>query len=312
MSDPADGVKPPWYADKDLPVLLYRINRRPSDQQSLFAAGELPSFLDHLEEALLFGTPVVTGRSYQREWLLGNREINSDYRYLSGWIGYDTTGPGRRDYYDGSTKSWATELIEEQRTAKAPFAIAAETRILGVAKHPSFSSGTLAVVFEALLDGRENADLPAPAVDWAVEPLLDEPGFEQWLRETVLLERVTFSVKLPNPDAAESFAELSEHILKMDANLTHTLTPRDKRRGLSKDFQQEPISQGLLEMARRSYAQVTARGRSGLNRVRDYNQKDRVLKRRVKLPSSSLEAQRTLGEYTSRQPSPGGADGQST
>ena len=126
--------------------------RRPG--QSLFAAGELPSFLDHLEEALLFGTPVVTGRSYQPEWLLGNREINSDYRYLSGWIGYDTTGPGRRDYYDGSTKSWATELIEEQRTAKAPFAIAAETRILGVAKHPSFSSGTLSVVFEALLDGR--------------------------------------------------------------------------------------------------------------------------------------------------------------
>jgi len=307
--DEDERVKPPWYAGREIGVYLFRINRRPRAQGNLFSQGVSdPPFIDHLTEVLLMGTPVVTGRRHQREWLLGNREIDSLQRYLSGWVGYDTTGPGRRDRYDDATKSWVTEEVEEERTAKAPFAIAVETRLLGVARHPTFRPGPLAVVFESVLNQGESTR-QGPTTDWGVEPLLDEPDFERWLAGTTVLDRVTFSVKLPNPDADESFRQISEHLRNMDSDLTHTLRPRDKDRGLSKDFQEDPISQGLLEMAKRSFAQVTAKGKSAIGRLREYSQTDRVRQGHVTLPQESLQAQQSLGDYTVQQDAPGSADG---
>ena len=296
-------VKPPWYSVAEVPCFLYRVNRRPRAQGSLLASSD-PSFIDHLTEVLLMGSPVTTGTRYQREWLLGNREIDASSRYLSGWVGYDTEGLANRDRFDPETKSWVTDQVTEERTAKAPFAISAETRLLAVAKHPTFAPGSVAKVFDIVLNLGENSRL-APAAEWAVEPLLDEPGFDEWLAKTAILERVTFTVKVPNPDAAESFAELAQHLSVMDAEVTHVLRPQDPARGLNKDFQQDPISQGLIEMARRSFATVRAKGKSVANKVREYDQKERVRRGRVQLPEPPLEAQQALGEYVIRQDAPG-------
>jgi hypothetical protein len=144
-----------------------------------------------------------------------------------------------------------------------------------------------------------------PSTDWGVEPLLDEPDFERWLTGTAVLDQVSFTVKMPNPDAADSFRQIAEHLQAMDADLTHTLRPRDRERGLSKDFQQDSISQGLIEMAARSFAQVRAKGRNIANRVREYNQKERVLKGRLTLPEGVIDAQHALGEFAIQQDAPG-------
>lgn len=126
MSDETEQPLLPWFAGKEVPVLTHRINRRLREQQSLFAT-ELPPFVDHLAECLLFGQSVVTGRRYQRHWKLGNRNIDAEGRYLAGRIGYASEGDEIEDTYDDQAAEWRTEVVSAERHAAAPFAIAADT-----------------------------------------------------------------------------------------------------------------------------------------------------------------------------------------
>lgn len=306
----ADGgeQKVPWYAVKDVPIFFFRVNRRPG-QPSLFSQQDMPDFMDHVTEVLLFGPVIVTGRRFQREWRLGNRLIDASASYLSGWVGYDAVGEAERDRYDEATNSWGTETVEEEQTARAPFAIAGQTRILAIVKHPKFNPGGLAIVFQNLLnmgeDDRQRADPTVMPVEWAVEPLLDESDFDGWLNNTPVLDYISFSVKLPNPDADEAFREVAEHLRHEDADLTHILRPRDKERGLNRDLRGDKIASGLLEMANRSFAIIRAKGRSALNRSRTYDQTSRVRKGQTRLPPGDRAAQQALGEYIIRQDAPG-------
>ena len=309
-SEATSGPRPPWYADKDVPVLMYRINRRQRPQGNLFDQGEPPSFLDHLTECLLFGAEVVTtGRGRERHWMLGNREINEAAGYLAGWIGYRTEDAEQQDDYDLDSKAWTTAVVPTERRATAPFVIVVESRFLFVAKHPTFAEGTLAVVFESLLNTGED-EREVPTTTWAVEPVLDTVDFARWLQQTAVLDTVTFHVRLPNPDAAESFEQIVAHLDAQDAGaLDHKLTPRDPERGLNKDFDQNPISQGLMEMARRAFALVRAKGRGAAGALRTYNQRERVRRETVRMPGEHAAAQEAVvvhGLERSRQESGSG------
>lgn len=291
-------VRPPWYADKDVAVLMYRVNRRPRPQGNLFDSGQTPAFLDHLTECLLFGIEVVTsGRGHERRWRLGNRDINSTLGYLAGWIGYRTEDAEEQDDYDTDAKEWRTAVVPTERRATGPFVIVGETQFLFVAKHPTFAEGPLVVVFETLLNqGEEQRE--ASNTDWAVEPLLDTVDFTRWLRQTAVLETVAFHVRLPNPDAAESFAQITAHMDAQEAGiLDHKLTPRDPERGLKKDFEQDPISQGLMEMARRAIASIRAKGKSVAGTPRTYNQRERVRRERIRMPASHDAALQTVVQH---------------
>ena len=294
---PVAERRPAWYADKDIPLLVYRVNRRPRAQVSFFDSAP-PSFLDHVAEVLLFGAQIVTSRGrHERTWTLGNREIDAEARYLAGWIGYRTEGAEEQDDYDPDALAWRTLVVETQRRATAPFTIIAASQLLFVAKHPTYSEGSLAVVFESLLQQGENARSGANT-DWAVEPLLDTEDFTHWLGDTAVLDKVTFHVRLPNPDAAEEFEQITAHLRAQKAGrLDHTLTPADPERGLDKDFEQEPLSRGLMAMCRRAYAQVSARGRSAAATIRRYNQRERGRRDTVRMPSDHDAAQREIIEH---------------
>ncbi len=92
---PSENALEPWYGGKPGTIMFYRINRRPLPEPTLFD-DQPDDVLDHLTEVLLFGEPVVTGRRYQREWLLGARSIDTKEPPGSGvTAGTDVTGLGR-------------------------------------------------------------------------------------------------------------------------------------------------------------------------------------------------------------------------
>lgn len=299
-ADQTSEARPAWYADKDVPVLMYRINRRDLPM-TLFESVEdqtPPPFLDHLAECLLFGTEVSTiGRGHQRWWRLGNRDLNPDRGYLAGWVGYRSDDAEAEDTYDDATQEWNTVVVEREKRATAPFVVVDGSRFLFVARHPSFAAGTPATVFEMLLNQGES-ERSVRTTEWAVEPVLDTAEFREWLSETAVLDSVSFHVRLPNPDAAESFAQLDAHLRAQDAeSFDHKLNPRDPDRGLNRDFTSDPISLGLLEMARRAFATVKAKGRNAAGGTRVFNQRDKVRQDVVPLPGDHDAAESAVIEH---------------
>lgn len=299
MSELSDAgeVKPPWFADKSVLVLTYRINRRPTDQGNLFAA-QPESFFDHVAECLEFGFETTTSRGRERHWRLGNRVIDAQSRWISGWVGFHAEDVEPRDEYDEATSSWLTEIVNTEQRSTAPFVIAKATRFLCVAKHPDFTEGGIPSVFEALLNLGESRREQATTI-WSVEPVLDKVDFEHWLGEMSVVESVTFIVKRPNPDAAESFKQIDDHMRDTGTGtLIHKLTPSDPERGLTKDFEKDSISQGLMEMARKSFARIRAGGKALIGGESTYDQNERVRREHVSLPATRDEATQALIEYT--------------
>ncbi len=180
--------------------------------------------------------------------------------------------------------------------ATAPFAVDAESQILVVIKHPTFSESVLPNVLTTLLnDGerqREDRD-----TEWAVEPLLDDAAFGEWLDGIAVLEQLRFDVKLPNPDSADAFDELVAHMNSQGAGeMVHVLKPRDPAQGLTKDIEGDTLGAGLMEMARRSFASVRALGRNKRGKRTEYNQKTKGLRERLTMPDTYEQAQRRLAD----------------
>lgn len=295
-SEASERPRPPWYAVRDVTVLIYRINRRPLPL-TLFSPDEPnPPFPDHLAECLLFGPAVTTaGGGHERHWRLGNRTIDRADRYLAGWVGYITEDAEEQNNYDNDTAEWKTEIVQSERRVTAPFVIVAESRFLYVVKHPTFSEGAVRVVFEALLNLGER-EREVRTTEWAVEPVLDTADFGRWLEETAVLDSVSFHVRLPNHDADDNFKQLADHLKIMKAeSFDHRLKARDPESGLSKNFEDDAISQGLMQMARRAFATVRAKGRAINGKPRSYDQRERVRKARLpRLPADQDQARDRL------------------
>lgn len=303
MSDDVPPVEPvPWFANRELPVLFFRINRRRFEQLRLPLGPErdpsvLPPFFDHLVECLLVGEEVVTsGRGVDRTWRVGNRHISQNQDYLTARLGFETPEVETHDMFDADALEWRTTVQSGERVVTTPFAVIEASRYLCIAKPSSIADRTFRTVFEDLLN-RGERQRGTVQVEWAVEPLLDEASFARWLEQVRILDKVTFNVKLPNPDAADSFRQLTEHMEAAGAGeLDHTLRPRREDRGLSKDLEGDPISQGLMEMAKLSFAQIKAKGRDAAGKVLEYSQKNKVRRQRTKLPSTYDEAEAVIAQ----------------
>ena len=283
----------PWFAGRDVPLLLYRVNRRPLAQLKLFSQ-QPAKFLDHLVECLLFGAEVATaGRGSTRYWRLGNRHISIEEGYLAGLIGYRSGDTEAQDEYDEDNAEWKHTVVPTERRVTAPFVVVAATRLLVVAKHPTFGETTLPYVFEYLLQQGERAR-SEQTTEWAVEAVLDSKDFDRWVQETAVVSSVAFDVRMPNPDSSELFDQLVQHMNTAEANLHHSLKARDPERGLNKNFEQDSLSQALLDMAKRSFAIIRASGRNAQGRTRTYSQRERVRRQTALMPRGYDEAEATV------------------
>lgn len=292
----------PWFADKDVTILCYRINRRPLSAQGSVFDQETPEFITHLEQCLLFGREVTSGSRFQRTWKLGNPRVAEDQTWLSGFVGWQKPGEAEQVAYDEPSHEWIISTAARQEGAFAPFVVVGSSQELFVLKHKSFAETTLPDVFEELLNEGE-AKRENRTTRWAVEPLLDKQVWDSWLAGTTVLDTLTFTVKLPNPDAADSFAQIAAHLEAADAaELTHALRPSDKDAGLNKNFEDDPWSKGLMEMARRSYARIKAIGHKG-GIKRTFDQREKVRRKTMTGPSSYDEVQDALRDHVT------GADG---
>lgn len=276
----------PWFAERQVQVVNYRVNRRPLPQGNLFG-GQPENFLDHLVEALLFGHEVSVGRRGDRRWQLGNCRIDSAGRFLAGVIGWESEQLREEDHFDDARAEWVPSVGRASQVSLSPFVIEATSRRLFVMKHPSFAETTLATVFRTILNEGEAAREAGPTTEWDVQPMLDEIEFEEWLHQIAVLDKVTFVARLPNPDAEEAFLELEEHLRQMRAGeMRHELKAADDEAGLSTNFGGDKLANGLLEMSKRGYAAVSAMARDSAARVRKFVQRNSAKHNTIEIEST--------------------------
>jgi hypothetical protein len=282
------GRATPWFSGQDGEVVLYRINRRPLPQGSMFATAAPTTFFDHLVEVLLFGEPFVTGRAHKREWRLGNRDIMPDGSALTGQLGWTGEDTRPRDAYDNDRLEWEDEVGPDMRTARAPFAIDARSRVLGVLKHRSFSDTTVAAVFEGLLR-RGEFETREPTTEWSVEPILDEQEFRAWLAAADAVLRLTMVAKLPNPDPLPEFEGLWSYLEERKARLRREVLEARDDSGLANLQQDETVRQ-VVAMGTHGFGYVAADGLRNGRRTR-YDQRESGARERTgALPATWPEA----------------------
>jgi hypothetical protein len=270
----------PWFANRESEaLLLYRVNRRPLLQASLFAE-QPPDFFAHLLSVLLFGEVVDTGRQYQRFWRLGNRVVDERDNMLMGQIGYERAQHRPTDRYDEQTQAWTDDVSLTEATARAPFVIDGETRILAILRHPTFREETLPSVFTELLNQGEQRAFEYPTTEWDVEPILDETDFLTWLRSAEAVQRVTFVAKLPNPAGLPEFRPVWQRMEQRRAKaMRELMEARDPDLGLN-EIEEDEIARAYVAMASEGYGYVTGR-RKYRGRPEQYDQRRRVRKRHI-------------------------------
>ncbi|MGN9803048.1 hypothetical protein [Micromonospora sp. L32] len=288
MSDvPGENLPEPWFAERSGVVLLYRINRRPLPEPSLFAH-QPELFMDHLVEVLQFGVPEVTGRRNKREWRLGNREITPDEDALFGQIGWVRTDYRAADHYNEAEMRWEDIVEGREVSARAPFVIDGGSRILGVLQHPSFAPTTVAKVFENLLRRGEEAR-EAASTEWSVEPILDEQDFLSWLRSVDSVQRIMMVAKLPNPDALPEFEPVWDRMQQRKARLLKEIMEAANVEVGLQDLEEDAQVRAFLAMGTNAFGYVVADGRRGRHDTR-YDQRERSAHERTdELPSNWMQ-----------------------
>jgi hypothetical protein len=142
--------------------------------------------------------------------------------------------------------------------AYSPFLIDSDSRILGIVRHPEFNNPkTVAEVFTGLLNQGEFRR--ESAIDWAVEPVLDEDDFFDWLSRTPVVERVRFVAKVPNPDAIEGHEFINARLDRLNADRIQEEISTQSESGLQK-LREDSQALGFVESARQRFGYVTAQG----------------------------------------------------
>lgn len=272
------GQSLPWFTNKPVDILQYRVNRRELSQLNLLGT-QPDSFVDHLAEVLLFGHAVSVARRGERIWQLGNRRISSDRGTISGVIGWQSQESREEDYFNQESAEWVSRVEQSNRATIAPFSIETDERKLLVVKHPSFAETTLASVFRSILNDGENQRSLGPTTDWDVEPILDDIEFFDWLQTIAVLSQISFDVRLPNPDSEEEFEELHRYLESMRASqMKHTLKPSNPERGLSTDLTSHPLTAGMIQMAKHGFASIAASALDSSSKIKRFIQKNRTMR----------------------------------
>jgi len=85
-------VAPPWFADRAGDFLLFRVNRRPIGENTLFPARMPEDVFEHFVGVLAPGWEVESGRRNRRRWRVGGIDIDREHRVLTGKLGWTPEG----------------------------------------------------------------------------------------------------------------------------------------------------------------------------------------------------------------------------
>lgn len=262
-----------WFSEKTLDVLIFKINRRPISAFML-AVYEPPSDLyAHLEQILAEAHEVTSGRRIQRRWRVGNLEFDDVNREIRGRIGWTRSTESLQNQWDDDSKSFLEDWTMREDSAVSPFVILVDDELVGVLRHPSFSTEeTVNLMLEHLLNQGER-DLEAPTVAWNVDPIGDAKRFDEWFSSMDQVLTLTLAVKRPNPDGAKEFEEVERRLDELEAEyIQQSLKARDETVGLDKAAVRRDRSlTGFIEAAMRSYGWVKGTGKKNGKR-RSFNQ----------------------------------------
>lgn len=274
-----------WFADKEIDVLLYRVNRRPLLAGTLFAdaleAERPPDVLVHLQENILEHDPTTeSGRRFKRTWQIGNVAVDLDARILTGRLGWRRSGEELATDWDAAAREWIDRVVPGDRSAVSPFAFVADGRYVGVLKHSSFTEQTIAQVLTALLN-RAEKERAFPTTDWDVEPVGDASEFYDWLAATDRVTKLELVFKRPNPDAEPAFAELFARLDAMRADSIREIITTKAEDGLNKEaVRTEPVTQAFITAAMVAFGYLVGRGVNNGRKV-TYDQRKQVARERI-------------------------------
>ena len=159
--------------------------------------------------------------------------------------------------------------------------------------HGRFIETTLATVFRSILNDGESQRSLGPSTNWDVEPILDDTEFFDWLRTIAVLSKIKFDVRLPNPDSEEAFEDIHQYLDEMRASqMLHTLTPVDPDVGLSTDLTSNRFTAGLIEMAKRGFASITASALDSGAKIKRFIQNNRTMRKTRTLMSETYNEAR--------------------
>jgi hypothetical protein len=231
------------------------------------------SVINHITETLLFGEKVKTLGRGKREWILGNRTIDSNEETMTGLVGWIREGTETHGEYDQENKVWRDVTRGRDVSASTPFCFEPKARILAIVKHGSINEKVLPGVFEQILNTGESRR-QWPSVKWEVDPILDPKTFTGWLREVDVVQHVELVAKLPNPDGTHLFGELWDDIQEMNASQIKSTLDTASPSGLQ-NIQDNERVKNHISMSQNGYGYVTAKGKKD-GRKSTYDQRKNV------------------------------------
>lgn len=281
ISSAGEVSSEPWFTRGDVDLLLYRVNRRPiTADPSLFEPEA--NLMSHLERVLSRSQPGQSGTKNRRDWRLGNLRFGG--ASFTGQLGWERSGATLGQSWDDNTHSWIERVVAKDDSAVAPMAFDSRGRILGVLRHPSFSTSENALpdVLSQILNRGENQE-DVPTTRWAVEPLGDTADFYGWLESLDQLNILRMIFNRPNPDGEEAFQELFERLDALRAEqIKEEIRARDQDSGLARDaIQTDRTTQGFLIAALdHAFGRIWAKGRRGGKQV-TYDQRANVARQAI-------------------------------
>lgn len=292
-----------WFSKPGQEILFYRVNRRPiGGEPSLFQPD--PDLLAHLRRVLAPTPAASSGTRYHRTWRLGDLRFNDDPASFTGRLGWARSTETMGQAWDSTNHGWIDRVVPKDDSGVAPVAFDAGSRVLGILKHPSFTTEpVLAKVLTQVLNrGEEIQDFPT--TEWSVEPLGDVREFFSWLQRVDQLLTLRMVFKRPNPDGEEAFEELFKRLDLYEAEqIREEIRARDQARGLNKSaVEKDEQTQGFLTAALKyAFGRVWARGRRKGKTV-SYDQRNQVLRTSIDNVGDDWDtaAERVLREVSKR------------
>lgn len=267
VDDP--GAVSPWVG-LDAELMMFRVNRRPMEQRTLFdataASRRDTEAVEHLWQVLGQVQTIATeagGRT--RKWRLGDvdRQPLEAGDMVWGTFGFERDGVASGAEYDEEARSWTATREERHIADVVPFIFDGETRLLGVVKRPEFRPNRVAWVLTRMLREAEDRLEPPSSIQWTVEPVVNQQAFYDWLRETPVVLSLTMEVRLHNHDIEEEMEELEERLTAKGAKQRTTrYSAQDPSEGLQGLAQDQEVQAHLAEGAL-GFGSVRGSGRTG-------------------------------------------------
>jgi hypothetical protein len=295
----AGTVAGTWFGGRPGSLALYRVNRRPLEPSLYSQEGMPDDVFEHFVRMLAPGYRVVTGRGNQRAWRVGGVHVDEADRIVTGKLGWVPVGEDVVPDWSDQEKDWAEHAVPPHGGKVVPFGFHGDSRLLVVLEDSKTSPESVAAAFELILQENEQQSLTR-STDWSVEPVLDAATFRSWLASVEVVERVSFTAKLPNPEPRDAFRDLAERMARRRATVYTEALYSDRKLGLSGIEEDEDFRQAIA-MGEHGLAKLSGTGFVG-GRERPYSQTKRVASESVpELPRTWAETWKLIRAFLKSQ-----------